>query len=231
MARLCLAPVLLLAIVSCDDAVLPPEPVDIEARPGTAVVIPINAPIRGEPAEALGYIPAFPRLEPKPLPQGAKLLAHTVGLIGTGRVIGDLLIEIPPTAQGDISFTVSADGTGSAVSGRSVFFASQTTPVSVTVKGEAPAVEPPQLTGDWRAGDSIWTFYPGTTSLLEIKSAGEEKKSVRFVTLPDGDGRWFLVNISADGNTYWIDINDDADTILIDHPNERFDPYLTLTRQ
>ncbi|MFN3231976.1 MAG: hypothetical protein ACE363_07415 [Alphaproteobacteria bacterium] len=231
MVRLFAITILATTLISCDEPILPPEPVKISARPGTAVVIPVDAPVRGKPVEAMGYIPAFPRLDPAPLPQNVRLLRHTLGLLGNGRVVGSVLIEVPSTAQGEITFTISATGNGSAMGGRSVFFSAQDTPATITVEGAPVTEDAPDLSGDWQADKDIWSFYPAPSRMLEIRYATGEKKTVRYLALPGADGRWFLIDTNIEGNTYWIDIDASTGTIQVAHPGGDYDPYVMLKRQ
>lgn len=203
---------------------------EVTARPGAALVVPFNQPVKGAPKRALGAIEARPLISPSPLPQGAELLDSSLYLFGSGDVGGDILIYVPETASGAFTFSLAASGDGRGQSASLVFFKTETTEVTVKIEG-APVENslPPKLAGAWTRDDEVWTFEGGQIPSLRIRYASGEEKIMRYAAYPDGAGRWFLVDYDPAGATYWASLEGDA--LLLAYPDVQFEPFATLVRQ
>ena len=207
----------------------PPAAVEVEARPGSVVVIPFKKSVKGKEVNALGVIPAEPKFSPKPLPNGATALHWSLSLFGKGAVEGNLLVQVPEESTGDIEFSLSAHGSGRAQFGSLANFSTE--PVHVTIKPNGSPIDKssPVFTGEWVSDQWSWTFEGGAIPALRTRHAKGETKSLRFRAYADGSGGWFLIEPVPDGVAYWIRMNG-AGEMLVAHPDKEFRPFLKLKR-
>ena len=137
---------------------------------------------------------------------------------------------MPESAAGDIAFSLAASGGGRGQTGSAVYFRTETTEVTVKIKG-APVENtvPPKLAGAWTRDDQVWTVEDGRIPSLRILYPSGEEKVMRYAAYPDGAGRWFLVDYDPAGGTYWASL--EGDTLSLAHAGAQFEPFATLGRQ
>ena len=228
------APVSLFAIFAClltacsDDQ--SPRFVEVSAQPGETVTVRFDRPVKGKPVRALSFVPASPRLNPKPLPHGAELVYSSLALYGGGDVSGNLLIHVPQNAQGEIQFKVSASGNGSnAIGGAAAFFSTDDAEVTIDVNGAAVEATPPDLAGEWRDGERVWTFEQSYGPTLKTRHPSGEEKTLTHEVYSAGQGRWFLIGFGIDADAYWIEM-DGADNMRAAFVGDEFDPFASFAR-
>lgn len=219
----------LTVLAGCDGAQKYPKSIEVSTRPGAAVVVPFKQRVKGAPKRALGTIAASPLIDPNPLPQDAKLLHSSLYLFGSGDVGGDILIYVPETASGELTFSLTASGDGRGQGASLVFFKTETTDVTVKVEGTPPSDAAPSLAGAWTHEGQVWTFEGGQVSSLRILYPSGEEEIMHYEAYPDGAGRWFLVDFNPAGVTYWVSL--EGDVLSLAHAGARFEPFATLGRQ
>ena len=220
---------ILLMVCGCSEKDQHPMSINVGARPGSIAVIPFRQPVEGLPKRALSLVPAHAWTDPDSLPLGARVIQSNLNLHGSGNVTGSLLIFLPPTARGDITFSVSASGDGRGQTASKVSFKTKPMNVTLTVEGDAIAESPPSLAGDWRNKDDIWNFSaPPVRKLTKHYATGEEKVE-HYDIYPDGAGRWFLVGVNPKDGAYWIDLDKEG-ALSVAHPGTEFRPFATMTR-
>ena len=221
--------VLSVGLVACDDA-SDDTGGSINARPGTAVAIPFRQPVAGAPKKAHSIVPASAIVKPSPLPQGVTVIRESLSLHGSGDVSGTLLVLIPETAAGDLTFTLAAAGRGAGRAGSGVSFKTDAVDVRIAIAGDPPNDNPPDLAGTWTWKTQTWQFDKSAGPALRIRYSTGEEKVVRYKLYPDGQGRWFLVGIGKRDPAYWV-VSNGANELAVDHPGKDFKPFATLARQ
>ena len=215
---------------SCDQTPKYATSIELSARPGAVVIVPYDQPVRGKRQSALGYIPARVQIDPKPIPQGARVVYQSIGLHGSGDIAGDLLLQVPLDAEGEIKFSLSAFGQGNQVMGGSAaFFSTEDINVSIKVAGQPITEVPPELEGEWSDGDRTWIIQQGDLLVIKKRRADSEEKTSKAQAFSDGNGRWFLIELGG-ANAYWIEY-EKSGTLLISHPGDMFDPFIVLARE
>ena len=220
---------LLSLLASCEQAPKYETSIDVSARPGTVVLVPYDQPVRGKRQSALSYIPARAQIDPMPMPQGSKVVYQSLGLHGSGDIAGDLLLQVPLDAKGEIKFSLSAFGQGNQVIGGSAaFFSTEDIDVKIKVAGQPITEVLSDLEGEWSDGDRTWIIRQGQFLEIDERRADGEEKISKVQAFSDGAGRWFLIELGGE-KAYWIE-HEDSGTLLISHPAESFDPYAVLPR-
>ena len=220
---------LMLMVCGCSDENKYPTSIKVVARPGSVAVIPFRQPVEGSPKRALSLVPARAWIKPDSLSQGARVIQSNLSLHGSGNVSGQLLIFLPPTAHGDITFSVSASGDGRGQRASIVSFKTKSMNVTLTVDGDEVAESPPSLAGDWHKKKDIWNFSAPPVRKLTKRYATGEKKVEPYEIYPDGAGRWYLVCVNPKDGAYWIELSKDG-SLLVDRPGEKFQPSTPMTR-
>ena len=218
-----------LGMLGCDGTDHPAT-IQVQASPGSAVVIPFSSPVKDNKTRAQGAISATPKFSSNPLPHGAELLHSSLSLLGNGKVSGILLVQIPEENPNDIEFALSAHGDGRGTGGRSVNFSTESVEVTITPTGTPlNPTKAPALTGEWTSKDWSWKFEEGEIPALHTRHTTGEAKSVRYRAYSDGSDGWFLIEPKPAGIAYWIRRNGDG-TMEVSHPDKAFRPFLQLTR-
>ncbi len=207
-----------------------PSAIELSVRPGAVILVPFDQPVKGKRQRALGFVPATSSIDPRPLPQGARIVHERIALHGSGDVTGDLLVKVPDDAEGEIQFSLSAYGEGSrALGGSAAFFSTNDVAVNINIVGDAINNNPPSLAGDWSNGEETWTIRQGHAVTIEKRYANGEKSSAKHSVYPDGNGRWFLVEFGLRGSGYWLEIVEPG-TLLVSHVDEEFEPVYKFAR-
>lgn len=204
-----------------------PATVTIEARPGTAVVVPFSRRITDSRIDAVGVIDADPLIDPAPLPQEITMLHSSLFLMSRSAT-GDLLLWVPEAAAGNVVFSLSASGNGSGTGGRAVFAKSEATEITLDISGEPFTDNAPELSGVWADSTQQWDFRNDERPSLDISYPTGEEKTVYYKAYPDGNGKWFLVDVGG-AAAYWV--AHDGASLAVAHPDAEFDPFAVLQRQ
>ncbi len=220
--------ILLFMVYGCGEEAKHSTPIKVVARPGSVAVVPFRQSVEGSPKRALSLVPAHALIDPNSLYQGARVLQSNLNLHNSGVVRGQLLILVPPTAQGDIPFSLSASGGGRGQSASAVSFKTQPVKVTLTVKGEPVSESPPSLAGDWQNKNDTWNFSAAPERKLTKRYASGEEKVEVYDIYPDSTGRWLLVCVNPKDGTYWVELGKEG-SLSVAHPGKAFKPFATMT--